>query len=293
MSSAVAFFLGAVSASVACFIVYRVRVASLRASAADASRTNKALLQRVTASEASRVQIIEELSHDLRTPLTSILTLFESISDAKALTPEYVRECASVAIPEIEYVNHLIRDLFLLAQMGEPGYAPAREAVALGDLASECVDQLRGVAQVSWPGITFELKVPGSDGAGPVLGDPHLLRRLMRNVLSNSARHARKTVKIGVEPLGKHAWKLTVDDDGPGFDPAAVDTFFGAHRPNMDGKKASDTSLGLGSVIIHRIVKLHGASLRIFNKEGPGGERKGAVVQITFPGAMGAYAKAS
>jgi signal transduction histidine kinase len=240
----------------------------------------ESLVGRLKSAEISRIQILEELAHDLRTPLTSILTLFESIAEAKDISAEYVRECSKIAIPEIEYVNRLIQDLFLLAQMNEPSYQVSASEFDLGKLIHEEVTYFRALSDANKVK-TYGVEITGSPDPR-VWGNRHLIQRLIRNLLLNANRYAARNISVQVESeIGKE-WKLTISDDGPGFTESIQDSFGGA-RPDLRGKTAQSSSLGLGSVIANRIVRLRGGTMRNFNRVAPTGKIEGAVVQIVLP----------
>lgn len=241
----------------------------------------ESLVSRLKRSESSRVQILEELAHDLRTPLTSILTLFESIADAREASTDYYRECIAAALPEIEYVNRLIADLFLLARMNEPEYRTAPAPTDLRELLDAEVRALSSSVQPSGREIEYRVDASGLHSS-IVQGDPHLLRRLFKNLLNNARRFATSSVSVSLRTVPRGGWEVVFRDDGPGFDAKTL-TSFGEVRPILSPDAATKDSLGLGSIIVHSIVRLHGGSLRAFNWTGPDGKTGGAVVQLTFP----------
>jgi two-component system heavy metal sensor histidine kinase CusS len=264
--------LAALAIGIAGSLAFAYRCLKERDRARSESSAAKAKLER---SERSRSQIIVELAHDLRTPLTSILTIFESLQGSR--DAEYIRQGINVALPDVEYLNHLIDDLFLLSQMQEPAYRPKQEAVCVTALVRDEVTKARALSSVKG-GTRFELR----EGAGSldVISDPFLLRRLVKNLLSNAGKFARSEVKVSVEDLGGQGFRLSVTDDGPGF--VAEEDPLGERRPDLTGKSAASSSIGLGSVIVRRITQLHGGYLRTFNRTTSDGRVKGAIVEVTL-----------
>jgi signal transduction histidine kinase len=232
------------------------------------------LLKRLQRAESSRSEIIVELAHDLRTPLTSILTLFESIQGSR--DPEYVRQGIALALPEVEYVNQLIADLFLLAQVQEPTYKAKEENVNVAALFREEIEQ----ASVLGAGRGIRFRFEENPSVPAVVLDSFLLRRLAKNLLSNAGKFAKAEVVMRLEALGTQSIRISVIDDGPGFN--ADDDPLGERRPCLEGKTAGSSSLGLGSVIVRRIAQIHGGYLRTFNRANRAGGIKGAVVEVTL-----------
>lgn len=240
-----------------------------------AFQESAAVKSQLERSERSRSQIIVELAHDLRTPLTSILTIFESLQGNR--DPEYIRQGISVALPDVEYLNHLIDDLFLLSQMQEATFHPKQEPISVNHLLREEIARAAAMSSIKGA-VRFEF----SDGDRPlnVYFDQVLLRRLIKNLLSNAGKFAKSEVKVTVQELGAQGFRLTVKDDGPGF--IADEDPLGERRPDLRGKNAASSSIGLGSVIVRRITKLHGGYLRTFNRTTSDGRIKGAIVEVTL-----------
>jgi K+-sensing histidine kinase KdpD len=157
----------------------------------------------------------------------------------------------------LNYFVRLIEDLFFIADIAEPGYRGAIEAVDIAMLLSTEV-QARQLAQphISWRLIreTPELILHG---------DAHLLLRLLRNTLDNAAKYANSTIEISAY-RDKDKIEIVVADDGPGMSAKAIDEFGERKKHRVrEGSEPLNVSLGLGSVIIKTIVDLHGGELRI------------------------------
>lgn len=234
--------------------------------------------------ESSRVAFLQELAHDLRTPLTSLRNLLENLSDDQsALTPAERAECVQLALEETDYFQRLIEDLFFLAQMNVPNYRLQAEKISLEDLLEAERTRTELNAQQENRSLSCVLRI--DEGGHPfVSGDPHLLKRLFRNLLTNAARFARARIEIEVRRAGDSALQIAVRDDGPGFPEAAL-RHFGERRSTrvLTSPVGGKTSLGLGSVIARSIALRHRGNVEAANWTGPGGEIAGARLVVTLP----------
>jgi len=232
----------------------------------------ESLVERLRAAERSRNNLLQELAHDLRTPVASLQTIHESVFSSATMAPD-VADLADLARKEVEYMGKLVEDLLLLAQLTEPHYQPNRHPVDLLAIVEEETDSLAlrkgGGVEVAK---SFEVE------EALVRGDEHLFKRLVRNGLENAFSYAKSRVEV-------RAWRedgkllVRISDDGPGFDPAMLPKF-GERRGQRMIKKSQGgrLSLGLGSVIMKSVVTLHRGEIRASNA--PSG---GAVVEFGIP----------
>ncbi|RQP24206.1 HAMP domain-containing sensor histidine kinase [Piscinibacter terrae] len=209
------------------------------------------LVGRLQQAEDARRSLLQELGHDLRTPLTSLRTSIETVSVHGQAMPELEREAfIGIINSELEYFVRLIDDLFFIADIAEPHYRKNSDPLALADiLRSEMA------AFQAREGLRFRLD---AKDAGPVSGDRMLLARVFRNALDNAARHARGQVDIAVAAEGPMV-RVAIQDDGPGMGAQAIAAFGQRRHQRLQAGAANPSmSLGLGSVIIRTIVELHG-----------------------------------
>jgi signal transduction histidine kinase len=215
------------------------------------------LVLRLRETEATRRNLLEELSHDLRTPLTSLRTSIETmVEHSDEMPAEQRKEFLDVCRAELSYFVHLIDDLFFIADLGEPRYKKAVRAI---DVSTQIEEELRSRRMSAG-----KLRWTGSSGrSAPVLGDPLLVLRLIKNAFDNAAKHARSEISVGIQPRDG-AVEVTIDDDGPGISDEAIASF-GNRRLNREASEGTGpaSSLGLGSVIMKTILELHGGRLKI------------------------------
>ena len=167
--------------------------------------TMNRMLARLEDSRNSQRRFVSDASHELRSPLTTIREHSEvALAHPEGTTAE---ELADVVLAEELRMQRLVEDMLLLARADEHA-APQRAAVDLDDLVFEEARRLRS---------TTAVRVDTSAvGAARVQGDVDGLRRVVRNLADNAARHAAGRIDLALSEHGGEV-RLTIDDDGPGI----------------------------------------------------------------------------
>ncbi|MBC3908603.1 HAMP domain-containing sensor histidine kinase [Undibacterium umbellatum] len=249
------------------------------------------LVMQLQAIEKTRRELLQELGHDLRTPLTSLRTAIDTLSaHGEAMEMQEREEFFTVVSCELDYFTRLIDDLFFIANIDEPRYRNQATSVDLCDLLKIETDHADHLQQQADQAIEFALQIDatcdqGGEPGGSITGDTYLMSRLLRNVFDNAARYAHSKVRIRLSVIAD-ALELIIEDDGPGLSADAMFRF-GQRRDTrllFSGlpSKQAEISLGLGSVIIKAIVELHGGHYDIGNGE-THSEYPGARLSLIFP----------
>ena len=229
---------------------------------------------------AERTEALESfsysVSHDLRSPLRSINGFSQLLlEEQNECLNEEGREYLARIMAASRRMGHLIDDLLHLSRLSR--HDMKIEEVDLSQLAMEVVESLKQQA----PQRTVDVIVRP---AMSVTGDPGLLRIMLENLLGNAWKYTSKRDDARIE-FGRNVadgeTAYYVSDNGIGFDMQYADKLFGAFQ-RLHGDEFEGTGIGL--VIVQRIVKRHGGSIRA---EGSPGE--GATFYFTL-GAAGAAA---
>jgi signal transduction histidine kinase len=226
------------------------------------------LVHRLQGAEDARRAMLQELGHDLRTPLTSLRTSVEALAaHGDAMPPADRHAFLAIVRGELDYFVRLIDDLFFIADLAEPRYRRASTPVDLCELAAAELQALKARRPAEARPLRLEAELPESPC--PVPGDRVLLARLLRNALDNAARHARTRVTVALHTEG-HDAVLRVADDGQGMSAAQVAAFGQrrAQRIHAGAAEQLSLSLGLGSVIIKTITELHGGTMALASTPG-------------------------
>ncbi|MFZ6844029.1 ATP-binding protein [Undibacterium sp. RuTC16W] len=248
------------------------------------------LVIQLQTNEKTRRELLQELGHDLRTPLTSLRTAIDTIAvHGESMEQQERQDFFNVITSELDYFTRLIDDLIFIAHIDEPRYRNLAHLASRLDLfellKTETSHSLHAQQQAERP-ITFELQLSAACAhACHINGDAYLITRLLHNVFDNAARYAQSRVRIRLQPVAD-TLELIVEDDGPGLSADGI-ARFGQRRDTrlmFAGLPSRQTgiSLGLGSVIIKTIIELHGGDYEISNGEAPQ-DFPGARLRLVFP----------
>lgn len=242
------------------------------------------LVSHLKSVEVSRRKLLQELAHDLRTPIASLKTLLETleINDAK-LDSKTKSELLSLSNKEINYFARLVEDLLVLSQVDDPKYNSENSGVAVSQLLQD------EIYDVEFKNATkrIEFKSEFSEGLPLIDGDRNLLKRMLRNALENSISFAQSKMWISVRDIDASTFSIVISDDGSGFKPDSLSEF-GERRMTRKilehgSNNTSRVSVGLGSVIMKKICEIHGGQLKAENRINERGVIEGAIVTFTLP----------
>jgi signal transduction histidine kinase len=240
------------------------------------------LVERLVNTEKSRMKLLQELAHDLRTPVASLKNLLETLQTREATLESKVKtELISLSVKEIDYFERLIEDLLILAQVSEPRYQPKKDQT---DLVAILIDESESAALHF---STLEKKISFIEDFKTdslvTQGDSLLLRRMFRNVVQNAFSFARTQVKVRIEQKSSTHATIIVEDDGPGFSAEAIHSF-GVRRVTrvLGSDQNGRLSVGLGSVIVKTVVELHRGVIQVENAVDSTGKVAGARVSFTL-----------
>jgi signal transduction histidine kinase len=227
------------------------------------------LVEKIKDKENKKQELLQELAHDLKTPIASLRNFTEILSQNRhRLTEAETQELFDLSLGEIEYFSKLVEDLLFLSVMEEPKFSTKWNKVELQALIQE---ELASIAK------PIEVNVEISEKSF-VMGDKQLLRRMIKNVINNSADFTTDTLWVKVFHQGDKV-VFEVADNGPGFSADHLENY-GKRRFSRGVEKDGRISIGLGSVIIRKTVEKHGGNLVVFNGKG---SESGAHIRCEFP----------
>lgn len=214
--------------------------------------------------DQERRELVANISHDLRTPLASLHGYLETLSlKDETLTSAERQRYLGVALSQSRKVGRLAQALFDLARLEHGLVAPEREDFSLTDLVQDVFQKFE--LQAAAKGITLDAVLPAA--ASIVDADLGLIERVLTNLFDNAIRHTPQggTVTVTLEHLGGNVL-VTVSDSGSGIAPEMLDRLF--RRPLA--LKGENSQGGLGLLIVHRILALHGSEIGLLQVAGQG-----------------------
>ena len=201
-------------------------------------------VSQIRTAEKARAEMVDYLSHDLRSPLISALSLLDEEEDSKV--EEGVEKNIRNSLAMMDDLLHIAR----ADDLTEARFAP----LLLNAVLDNTLDQL--LPQARMQGIDFDIQTVDDDLW--VVGDAASLERAFTNIVGNAIKYSSSNTLVTVKLVGERGLaRLTVDDQGAGIDPAMLGQLF--TRFKRDARTASDhTGIGLGLALVARVVNLHG-----------------------------------
>jgi signal transduction histidine kinase len=225
--------------------------------------------------EEARRDWITWVSHDLRTPLTSLQVTIEALADGVASDEATVTRYLDTSLNEVNNLRGLIDDLFQLVQFDTGRLPLDRERSSLHDLVSDTLESVRAQAERKGLAVTGEV-APDVD---PVWMAPDKIQRVLLNLVSNAIRHTPTGGAIHMQARVQGGQVVvTVRDSGPGIAPHDLPHVFERFRrgesartrdPDGDGQ---DRGVGLGLAIAKAFVEAHGGAIEVESEIGNGAE---------------------
>jgi two-component system OmpR family sensor kinase len=206
--------------------------------------------------EDARRAFIANASHELRTPIFSLGGFIELLRDEE-LDEETRTEFLGTAAEQVQRLAKLATDLLDLSRLDAGGMRLVREPVALGDLASDLVEEFSAVALRR--GHPLEAVV---DGAGLAIADRERALQIGRALVDNALLHTPAGTPVRIVARGA---ALSVEDEGPGIPAEHREQVF-ARFTRLDGTRASGTGLGLA--IARELAERMGGELRLEARDG-------------------------
>jgi two-component system sensor histidine kinase BaeS len=194
------------------------------------------------------------VSHDLRTPLTSIRGYAEAVAEGTADDDETRRRAAAIIGSEARRLERLVADLLDLARLDTREFSLHPRPVDAGQVVTGAVEALQPAAAEAG------LRLVALPAPGPIPAelDPERLAQMVANLVENALKYATTTVEVGVEGAGESI-VVSVVDDGPGVDAADLPHVF--ERLYTSGRQqARKVGTGLGLAIVAQLAAAMGGT---------------------------------
>ncbi len=220
------------------------------------ARTVNEMLDRLESASRFQQEFVSNASHELRSPLTTLLATTERATG----DPEHTNwaEVAEVVVREGRRLDGIIGDLFWLARHDENHLDVEISEVDFDDLLYEEASRVRSMSELS---VDTSAVAPTR-----VLGDLTMLRRMIRNVVDNAMRYAQKELRFNSHYEGDEV-VIWVSDDGDGIDVADSARFFERFTRADSARSRRSGGTGLGLAIVSEIALRHGGSARFVEVE--------------------------
>ena len=222
--------------------------------------------------ERFRSNLLQAISHDLRTPLSGILGTAEILMDMTSHNPA----CYSLAEgihKEADWLHALVENILSLTRIQNKPLSLHKQLEAAEEIVGSAVSHI----QRRYPSQNITVTVPDSCLLVPM--DAKLIAQVLMNLLDNAVKHSQLDgeIHLSVAKSADHNWAIfSVTDEGEGIAasdlPYIFQIFYTTSAKHMDASHG----MGLGLPICQAIVKAHGGEMHIHNREHAAG------VEVTF-----------
>jgi signal transduction histidine kinase len=220
-------------------------------------------LSALARSDQMRRELVTNISHDLRTPLTSLHGYLELLAlKGDALSEAERRRYLGTALAQSDKVGKLAQSLFELARLEYGIVAPQWEDFSLADLIQDVFQKFELAAR----GKSIALEARIAPRLPNVHADLAMMERVLTNLIDNAIRHTPEggTVRIELEPRDDKVAVL-VADTGPGIAPELRAGLFQRALRVGDAHRG-----GLGLLIVQRMLELQRSAIRLQDRKGMG-----------------------
>lgn len=218
-------------------------------------------IEQLTENDRLRRELVSNISHDLRTPLSAMQGYLETlIIRGDSLSDDDRSRYLSIARKHAARLAILIGDLFELSKLDSASVTPNLEAFSLAELVQDVALEFQLDAESN--GISVEIEANSS--AAFTLGDIGLIQRVLENLVRNAIRFTPHggsvTLSISDRP---NSIAVAVSDTGSGIADKDISRIFDRFYRTVEGEEARSDSSGLGLAIVKRILDLHESRITV------------------------------
>lgn len=225
--------------------------------------------------EKLRANLLRSISHDLRTPLTSIIGSITTVIESDgSLSDQNQKMLLNDAKSDAEWLIRMVENLLSITRISGTESA---NITKLPELLEEIIGECCVKFKKRNPDIELDIKVP--DKPVMVSADAMLIEQVIINLMDNAVHHGKTTSRISVHAnASEHNAIISVADNGQGIDTRIINKLFKGQLDPVDGGVDSNRFRGIGLAVCKTIVNAHGGE--IFASNRPEG---GAEFRFTLP----------
>lgn len=210
--------------------------------------------------ENNQKDFIANISHDLKTPITSIKGYMAAIQDGMAKTPEKMDKYISVIQSNTLHMEQLVDDLFLFSKLDVDQVDFDFKLVAFDKFMDYLLDDIRLELEPQGISVLWDFTVGYNYNC---LVDSFKMQRVIINIVSNAVKHFNKVEKVLRFSLqvDRETVVLTITDNGEGIPEADLPHVFNRFYRGDSSRNTATGSTGLGLAICRQIIEKHGGTI--------------------------------
>lgn len=221
-------------------------------------------------SDVEEKELIRNISHDLKTPLTAIKGYVEGLRDGIADTPEKQKKYILTIANKVEDMDRLIDELTLFSRLDTNRIPYEFVKINAKDYFDDCVDEIK--LDLESMDIVLKYKFHGGDDMY-TMADPNQLKRVINNIVSNSVKYRRIGVEctIGIEVFDEGDYiHIVMSDNGKGINMKDLPRIFDRFYRTDESRTSPQTGSGIGLAIVKKIIDDHKGRIWVDSTEGEG-----------------------
>ena len=223
----------------------------------------------VKKSQDLRSDFVANVSHELKTPLTSIKGFLEVIESSAKDDPQMQKKSIKIMQTQANKMQILIDDLLMLNRIEQQEHIKLRDGVSINEVLKEVISNCTELANEK----SINIKFINSKKDSIVKGDKEKLTVLFKNILDNAIKYSSPNTEISFEANSKNGKVLiAIRDQGIGIPKKDILRITERFYRSDNGKKLKIEGTGIGLSIVKHIINQHEGELRISSIEGKGSE---------------------
>lgn len=219
--------------------------------------------------EKQNRELISNISHDLKTPITAIKGYVEGIMDGVADTPEKMDKYIKTVYNKANDMDRLINELTIYSKIDNNRIPYHFHRINVSEYFGDCVEEV---------GLDLEsrhIRLNYSNIVSPdvqIIADPEQMRRVINNIIGNSVKYMdKKQGEIDIRILDEvDAIRVELEDNGKGIAPKDLPKIFERFYRTDTSRNSSQGGSGIGLSIVKKIIEDHGGYIWATSKEGEG-----------------------
>ncbi|TJY44071.1 HAMP domain-containing histidine kinase [Cohnella pontilimi] len=219
--------------------------------------------------EENRKELVSNISHDLRTPITAIRGYVDGILDGVADSPDKIEKYVRTISAKAAEMDRLIEQLFLYSKLDLKRQPFSFEPIPIAAFLADWADELEFELEKMRIRLETEIRLEAS---AQVLADRDQFRRVLSNVIQNSVNYMDKEdkrIQLFASSDGHHV-RIQIEDNGPGIEREALRYVFDRFYRAEQSRSADTGGSGLGLAIAKQIMEEHGGEIRAESEYGQG-----------------------
>jgi two-component system phosphate regulon sensor histidine kinase PhoR len=237
-------------------------------------------VRRGTSLARLQAQFVQKVSHDLRTPLTSIKMFVETLQEGRLTDQDKVDECLDVLSRETDRLTAMVERLLEWARMEAGKRVYDTERVTVGRVVDAALHALESQVKLSGLEEITHVHRELADHLPTIDVDPEAMADALLNVMSNALRYTpvdKKEITVRAVKRDKEL-VITISDNGPGIPQHEQSRIFEKFYRVVDPALPDVEGTGLGLAMVHHIVRAHRGRITVQSDVG-----KGAAFHIVLP----------